>query len=337
MILITGATGFLGSHLMLLLLEENEHFVALYRNDASKQKSKMLFSILGKDDLFGKINWVQGDILDIPTLEIAFQNIKTVYHCAALISFDPKDEKLLRKINIEGTANVVNLCLDFKIEKLCYVSSISALGDLLDSKEKITETTEWNPELYHSDYAISKYGGEIEVWRGQQEGLNVIVVNPGVILGVTANWQEGSGKIFSSVAKQNCFYTKGSSGFVSVNDVVKIMFRLTKSSISNQKYIVVAENIIFKDLLNQISTNLEIQKPKFYANRFLTGLVWRLDWFVAALFFRDRQLSKMISKSLHSNELYENEKVIKALDYIFEPINITIQNTANYYNNVSTS
>jgi len=331
MVLVTGATGFLGSHLMIYLLENDEKVVAIYRDEIGIKKSKSLFSILKREALFEHIQWIEADILDIPALEIAFQNIKTVYHCAALISFDPKDENLLRKINIEGTANIVNFCLEFEVEKLCYVSSTSALGDLLDPKQKITETTEWNPEINHSDYAISKYGGEIEVWRGQQEGLNVVVVNPGVILGVTTNWQEGSGKIFASVAKQNYFYTNGSSGFISVNDVVKIMFELMKSNLKNKKYILVAENITFKALLDEIAENLAVVKPKFHANPLLIGIAWRLDWLISALFSKDRNLSRMMAKLLHSTDLYANEKIKKALNFEFESITDTIQNTAKYY------
>ncbi len=331
MVLITGATGFLGSHLMIHLLENEEKVAAIYRSEKAIEKSKALFLLLEKEYLFKNIQWIKADILDIPTLEIAFQNIKTVYHCAALISFDPKDENLLRKINIEGTANIVNFCLAFNIEKLCYVSSIAALGDLLDSKNNITETTEWNPEINHSDYAISKYGGEIEVWRGQQEGLNVVVINPGVILGVTTNWQEGSGKIFDTVAKKNNFYTEGSSGFIAVNDVVKIMYNLMKSELKNQKYILVAENIVFKDLLDEISINLNVKKPKYYANPFWTSIAWRLDWLIAKLFFKPRKLSKMMAKSLHSKDLYSNNKIKKSLNFEFESIKITLQNVSKYY------
>ena len=333
MVLVTGATGFLGSHLIIYLLENNEKITAIFRDENNIYKTKSLFYALKKEALFDKIRWVEADILDIPSLENAFQKIEYVYHCAALVSFNPKDEHLMRKINIEGTANVVNLCLAFKIKKLCYVSSIAALGDLRNDETIITETTEWNPEVNHSDYAISKYGGEIEVWRGQQEGLDVVVINPGIILGIATNWNQGSGKIFNSIARKITFYTTGTSGFVSINDVVKIMFSLMHSDLKNQKFIVVAENIIFKNLLFEIAAKLYVKKPKFYASKTLTSIAWRIDWLVSKLFFVKSKLSKSMAHSVHSKDLYANNKIKKALNYEFESISDTIQNTAEFYKN----
>src|SRR6218665_3918770 len=202
MILITGATGLVGSHLILHLLESSDSgsqkLRAIYRKDSSIARIQSLFSLYGKAHLFVQIEWIKADITDVPLLEIAFQNVTVVYHCAAHISFDPADEELLRKTNIEGTANIVNFSLEYGIKKLCYVSSIAALGDPKENEPIITEETEWNPEKPHSGYAISKYGAEMEIWRAQQEGLEVVVVNPGVILGPLF-WTAGSGEIYQNV------------------------------------------------------------------------------------------------------------------------------------------
>ena len=198
MILVTGGTGLVGAHLLLYLVENGENVRAIYRNLDTIQKTKSLFQQNQKIDLFQKIDWIEADILDIPSLKIVFENIDYVYHCAGHISFDPKDENSLRKTNIEGTANIVNFCIDNKVKKLCHVSSIAALGDLAQNETVVSETSEWNPEMCHSDYAISKYGAELEVWRGFQEGLEVVIVNPGVILGSTI-FDSGSGVIFSKV------------------------------------------------------------------------------------------------------------------------------------------
>lgn len=333
MVLVTGATGFLGSHLLIHLLENDENVRAIYRNENSIVKVKSLFSKLNNVDLFEKIDWIAADILDISTLEIAFQGIDYVYHCAALVSFDSKDEDLLRKINIEGTANIVNFCLEYKIKKLCYVSSIAALGDLLDFENTVTETTEWNPEKDHSDYAISKYGGEIEVWRAQQEGLDCIVINPGVILGITNNWNEGSGKIFKTISNGTHFYTKGTSGFVAVADVAKIMFQLIKSNHKNQKYIVVAENIVFQDLISLIADGLKVKKPTWEAKKWLLEWVWRIDWIRSNLFFQKRKLSKLMVKSLFSLDLYDNSKIKTTLDFKFKSVEDCIKQTCEFYLN----
>ena len=179
MILVTGGTGLVGAHLLLHLLENGEEKIrAIYRKSKQIEKTKSLFELYKKSDLFSKIGWIQADILDVPSLENAFEEVDYVYHCAGLISFNPDDENQLRKVNIEGTANIVNFCIDKKVTKLCHVSSIAALGNLTQNQTIITEETEWNPEVLHSDYAISKYGAEMEVWRGQQEGLQVVIVNP---------------------------------------------------------------------------------------------------------------------------------------------------------------
>src|SRR5690606_140364 len=183
MILVTGATGLVGSHLIVKLLQENEEVKAIYREEKSLSAVKNVFQYYNSESLFEKINWIKADITDIPSLEKTFEGIKKVYHCAAFISFDPNDKEKLMKINAEGTANIVNCCLDFKVEKLCYVSSVAALGDPTDKQHIITEETEYNPERLHNEYAISKYAAEMEVWRGFQEGLKVVIVNPGVIFG----------------------------------------------------------------------------------------------------------------------------------------------------------
>ena len=244
MILVTGATGLVGSHLMLQLLQDNQPVSAIYRTNHSIQNTRSVFALYGHEALFDRIDWIEADITDIPALEFAFRNIDYVYHCAACISFDPADEELLRKTNIEGTANVVNFCLQYGIKKLCYVSSIAALGDLKEGEQTITEETEWNPEKSHSDYAISKYGAEMEIWRGQQEGLEVVIVNPGVILGPLF-WESGSGEIFTRVANGLLFYTKGTTGFTTVEDVVTIMTKLMESDVHGERFIIISKNVSF--------------------------------------------------------------------------------------------
>ena len=321
MVLITGATGLVGSHLALNLLENNENVRAIYRTVSSIEKTKSLFALYKKEFLFEKIEWVQADVTDIPSLEIAFANMEYVYHCAALISFDPKDEKQLRKVNIEGTANIVNFCLEYDIKKLCYVSSIAALGDLKEHETIVNEETDWNPEKPHSDYAISKYGAEIEVWRGYQEGLPIIIVNPGVILG-PGFWKTGSGEIFTKVQKGLLFYTKGITGFVTVNDVVKIMSQLMKSKINGERYSVIAKNISFEKILTTIAKTLNVKSPSIYAKPWLTEIAWRIDWLASILFNRKKQMSRYMVQSLHSKNYISNEKVKIDLEFSFQNVEI---------------
>lgn len=308
MILVTGGTGLVGAHLLLHLIENGDAVRASYRNLESIQKTKNLFSLYKKESLFGKIDWIQADIIDIPSLETAFENIEYVYHCAALISFDPKDEETLRKTNIEGTANIVNFCLAYGVKKLCHLSSIAALGDLKEKETTITEETEWNPEKPHSDYAISKYGAEMEIWRGQQEGLNVLIVNPGVILG-PGFWNQGSGLLFKRIKEGFQFYTKGSTGFVAVKDVVRIARELMKSDALNERFTLISENSTFKEIENTIADALDVKKPKIHATPFLINILWRLDWFLATFFRQKRKLDRATAKASYTTALYSNEKI----------------------------
>jgi nucleoside-diphosphate-sugar epimerase len=331
MILVTGATGLVGAHLALHLLENGEENIrALYRNQKNIEKTKSLFDLYKKSELFSKINWTQGDILEVPSLEIAFENIDYVYHCAACISFNPDDEDQLRKVNIEGTANIVNFCIDKNIKKLCHVSSIAALGDLAQHETIITEATEWNPEISHSDYAISKFGAEMEVWRGQQEGLKVVIVNPGVIFG-PGFWQQGSGAFFTSIEKGIPFYTCGSSGYIAVTDVVTIMHQLMNSNCNGERFTLLSENRSYKDIIHTIAQKIGAKKPKIEAKSWLLSTAWRLDWLVSVIFRTKRKISKNAAQSLLNEEKISNEKIKSQLNYSFIPIDNYLSELAVYF------
>lgn len=320
MVLVTGGTGLVGAHLLLHLIENGENVRAIYRIESNIQKTKSVFELYKKADLFEKIEWLEADILDVPSLEIAFNNIDYVYHCAAFISFDPTDEEILRKTNIEGTANMVNFSLAKGIKKFCFVSSIAALGDLAPHETYITEETDWNPEKPHSDYAISKYGAEMEVWRAHQEGLDVIIVNPGVILGPipkTKSQQQGSAELYVKVKNGLPFYTLGSTGFISIDDVVKTMYQLMKSDIKNERFTLITDNVVFKDILNTIADVLKVKKPHFHAKPFLMNFLWIADGIFSTLFFQKRTITKATAKASYSKNLYSNEKIKTALGTVF--------------------
>jgi len=334
MILVTGATGLVGSHLLVQLAGNGEKILALYRNQSGIEKTRTLFKLYANEQLFDQIHWIYADITDIPSLEPAFANISKVYHCAALISFDPKDEEKLRKNNIEGTANVVNLCLAHAVKKLCYVSSIAALGDLKEHENTITEETEWNPEKPHSDYAISKFGAEMEIWRGFQEGLEVVIVNPGVILGPSPTmngWKNGSGEIFSRVANGLPFYTKGTTGFVSVTDVAKAMILLTDGNSNGERFILIAENKSFENIVKKIAAALKTKAPSIEAKRWMTAVSWRFDWFLSVFFGKKRTMSRNMALALHSTEPISNAKIKELIDFQFEPIDAVIDRVSKFY------
>jgi nucleoside-diphosphate-sugar epimerase len=307
MILVTGGTGLVGAHILLHLVENEEKIRALFRNQKNIEKTKSLFDLYQKENLFQKIEWTQGDITDIPSLEKAFMGIDYVYHSAGLISFNPKDENILRKTNIEGTANIVNFCLAKNVKKLCHLSSVAALGDLAEHENIVTEKIEWNPEKHHSDYAISKYGAEMEIWRGQQEGLKTVIINPGIILGPGFNSQ-GSGLLLSNVAKGLRFYTKGITGFVAVTDVVQVAIQLMKSDISNQRYILIANNFCYQDIINSMCDALKVKRPALSIKSWHLEIAWRIDKILSFLFLKQRSLTKDIAKAAYSRNFFSNKK-----------------------------
>ena len=331
MILVTGGTGLVGSHLLYQLSLENDTIRAIYRSNSNLKAVKNVFSYFSKDfeNLFNKIEWVEADITDVVALEKAFYNITEVYHAAALVSFDPKDYNKLRKINIEGTANIVNLSIENNIKKLCFVSSIAAVGKSINSKF-INENNEWDIEKSNYGYAISKYGAEIEVWRASQEGVPVVIVNPGVILGA-GFWNAGSGKIFSKIYKGFNFYTKGITGYVSVNDVVKAMLLLMKSNIKNERFILVAENISYQEIFNKIALKFNKKQPTIKITNYLSEIGWRLEKVKSILTGKPPLLTKHSAKSIHQKRYFSSEKIKTTLNFKFEPISKSISAICKLY------
>lgn len=331
MILVTGGTGLVGAHLLYRLASEQQKVRAIYRSKKSLKHTKNVFSCYteNSETLFNAIEWVKADIIDIPALTEVFKGITQVYHCAALVSFEPNKYYQLRQTNIEGTANLVNLSLSFSVEKFCHVSSIATLSDTLNQLP-ITEENIWNPEEDHNDYAITKYGAEMEVWRGSQEGLDVVIVNPGVILG-PGIWENGSGNLFKRAKKGLNYYTAGSIALVDVEDVVSAMLNLTNSDLKNERYILVAENWSYKKFTSALSNAVEAQPPQKLASKTLLNIVWRLDWLRHKLTGKKRQLTKRLTKTLITTKNYSSVKIKTALNYNFKAIDKSVINIGQHF------
>lgn len=331
MILVTGGTGLVGSHLLYKLVSANEKVRAIYRNEQKLEKVKKVFSYYtdNYNNLFDTIEWVEADILDIPSLNEAFKGISYVYHCAAVVSFEPNKQYSLRKVNIEGTANIVNFCISNNVKKLCYVSSIATLGSALNNKP-IDEKTIWNAEIDNSIYAITKYGAEMEVWRGTQEGLDAVIVNPGVILGAGI-WNEGTGSLFKKAHKGLNYYTPGTVALISVEDVVSIMIALIKSDIKNERFVIVGENWTLKKFLQVLAKSVNKTPPNKLVPFWMLKILWRLDWLKYSFTGKPRKLTKHLSISLASETYYSSEKIKSVLNFEFRPIDQTISSVGNLY------
>ena len=334
MILVTGGTGLVGSHLLFELLKDNTSTItAIYRDDSNIAHIETIFSYYVSPTeataMYKRINWLKADILDITDLNFAFKGITHVYHSAAMISYDVKKEKRMRKINIEGTANIVNMCLSHKVEKLCYVSSIAALGSELENVF-ITEESPWNPETPHSSYSWSKYGGEMEVWRGSQEGLNVVIVNPGVIIG-PGFWDAGSGQLFKKVANGLSFTPTLTTGFVDVLDVVKPMIYLMTSEISNERFTLVSENKGFDTVLNLVAQSLHKKEPKYKLKKWMVAIGWVFQYLGRMLLGRPQTITIQRVSRISNTSLYSSEKLKRAIGYDFKPVAASIRETALFY------
>jgi dihydroflavonol-4-reductase len=330
MILVTGATGFVGAHLLYQLVETNEHVRAIYRSEKTIEKVTEVFSLYGANaSLISKIEWFKADITDVPSMIPAFYGVKKVYHCAAFISFNPKDYREMRKVNIHGTAIIVNLSIDAKVNKICFVSSIASIGNSIYG-EPSTEENEWNPQADNSGYSITKFGAEMEVWRASQEGVDVVIVNPGIILG-GGFWNAGSGKIFTKIFHGLKFYTEGKTGFVGVKDVVKTMVFLTNSTIKNERFILVSENKSYKEVFFLIADALKKKRPYKRIHRWKMELLWRGSSFLSIITGKEPLLSKYAAKSANSTSLYTSKKVQEILPFKFQTIEAVVKEVSENY------
>lgn len=326
MIFVTGGTGILGSHLLLHLSKSESAIRALYRSADRIERTKSLFKYYNPETWetqFSKIEWVQGDIIDITELIEQMEGAKHVYHCAGLVSFHPKDFNALIKINREGTENVVNACLHHNVEKLCHVSSTAAIGE--GEKKTINEETKWKNTPTNSAYGISKYSAEREVLRGIEEGLNAVIVNPCVIFGA-GSWNESSLTIFKTVKKGIGYYPPGANATVDARDVAEIMNLLMDSEINGERFLCTGSNQTFKDLMTSIAEELKVKKPTKPVGRFTVNFVRRILSFTKRISGSRSDVTRETVNNLFATKAYDNSKVKNALDFEFRDLQEQVRN-----------
>ncbi len=321
MILVTGGTGLLGSKLLKRLIKDGEKVRAICRKSSRFDQIKEI-----KD----KIEWVEADVLDVPSLEIAMKDIKQVYHCAAMVSFNPSKRKAMYQINIEGTANIVNVALSANIDRLVHVSSIAALGRVKDGA-KIDESTMWEDSSDNSHYSITKYRSEQEVWRGIAEGLNAVIVNPSVILG-EGNWKTDSSSFFANVHKGMPFYPVGCNGFVDSQDVVDAMVYLMERGVSGERFILSAKNIYYKDLFFMMADQFNKKRPSLPLTKIIGALIWRIVSVHSFIMGKTPVITKETVNTISKKYFYDNSKIIAA-GFNFRPPSETIMRCCKAYLN----
>lgn len=330
MILVTGGTGFVGSYLLYSLINDGCEVKALHREASSFAETKRVFGYMSNDPekLFGQIQWVKGDLLDIYSLTEALKGIDEVFHCAAIISFNPHERAKMVKCNIDGTSNLVNACLVQGVRKFCHVSSIAALGRA-ENDGFIDEKTQWKPSRNNSGYAISKYGAEREVWRGAAEGLQVVIVNPSVILGA-GEPSQSSVRLFYAIRKYSRFYTNGMNGYIDVRDVVKIMRMLMESSITNKRFVVNSQNLTYYELFGLIAEHCKTRMPQIRIPGFALSLAWRIEKLRSLI---TRKLPLVTHETVRTSTnyyRYSSIEIENTLKIKFIPIRQTIEDMCKF-------
>jgi dihydroflavonol-4-reductase len=331
MILVTGSTGLLGSHVVVELLRKGYEVRAMYRDEARKE---VVFRLLEfyypseKASLLQKLSWFKGNILDLVDVEESLIGVSKVVHCAALVSFHRRDFNNLFKVNRKGTENMINFALNASVNQFVHVSSTAAIGSDSPLNDGIKrESNLWNPNDEVSGYSLSKFSAEKEVWRASEEGLSVSIVNPSLMFG-PGSWNESSLQIFRTLNNGLGFYTKGSNAFVDVRDVTKLIIRLIETEKTGQRYLVTGTNLSFKQLFDQICKQLNVKAPSKLASPFLTTLAWRLSRVLAKFQGKRPTITKESARSSQSESKFSNEKLLKDFpDFEFTKLEDTIDTT----------
>ena len=330
MVFITGATGFLGAHLLFHLVKANEEVLALKRPTGNLDYIRDVFRTYGEGEekLLEKVQFVDGDVLDYQSLLNINYPIERIFHLAAMVSFVPADKEKVLTTNVYGTSNVVNFALEKQIPEIIYVSSVGAL-DPVSEEHTITEENFGNNPERNSNYARSKFQSELEIWRGVEEGLKAIVVNPSIILGPGMK-DDGPGKIFKAVKKGLGFYPAGVTGFVDVRDTCRVILELMRNGVFNERFIVNEGNYSYKKLLSRIASDYNVSPPAKQLRPMWTSLFYKLDWLKTFLTGTKRLISKELHRSMHSKSKFSNAKVKSELNFDFIPIEQTLQDSIEF-------
>lgn len=332
MILVTGGTGLTGSHLLLELTKRGYAVRATKRSTSSVDFVRKIFSLYtsNTDELLKNIEWLDADLLDYNALHEATRGVETVYHTGAVVSFNPKDAGSIGETNIRGTANLVDACIQNGVKTLCHVSSIASLGEP-NEHGLIDESCLWTKTKGKSAYSKSKFYGEMEVWRGAEQGLRVIIVNPAVILG-PGRWDSGSGQLFSRISRGMPFYTDGITGYVDVRDVSRAMILLSDNpKVKNERFILCSQNLDYKEIFSLIAQNIGQKLPRIEVKPWMVKNAYPVITLVGSLIGKGTAISRENLNAAFSKTFYSAEKVKQRIDFTFIPISDSIRFIGEIY------
>jgi len=327
MVLVTGGTGLVGTHILIELLQKHNKVKAIKRKSSKLSLTKRVFIYYNVEHLFKNIIWLDADILDTASLEKAMEGIEIVYHSAAIVSYNKKVYKKMYNANVLGTANIVNVALSSKVKKIGFISSIATLGQNIGSISN--ENNKWQRHKNNSYYSVTKYAAEQEIYRGIQEGLDAVIVNPGIIFG-PSSWSRSSTSIFNKVFKGFKFYPIGSSGFVDARDVSRGIIQLTESNISSERYIIIGENLSFKYVFDEIALAFNKPAPSIKANKLMLNLTWIIAKIVSLITFKPPFITKGTALATSRIQVYDNSKIKSELNFNFTSIKDSIANTTTF-------
>ena len=320
-VLVTGGTGFLGAYIISQLMENGYAVRAIHRN------GPMPFFL--PDAIREKVEWVRCDIRDPLGLEDAMAGVDAVIHAAAKVSFLKKERREMYSVNIDGTAHVVNAALTRQVPRFVHVSSVAALGRT--NGGEVSEEKSWEDSKYNTNYAISKFYGEMEVWRGIGEGLRGVIVNPSTILGY-GDWNHSSCALFRNAWREFPWYTEGINGFVDVTDAAKAIVRLLETNIIGQRFILNGDNWSFRHLFTTIAREFGKKPPSREATPFLAGIAWRVEKIKSLLNGKPSLLTRESARVATSSTFFDNSKVLRQLpDFCFTPLEETIRAACQAY------
>jgi dihydroflavonol-4-reductase len=318
MILVTGASGIVGHFVVISLVEAGHKIRAIKR--ANSKISRL-------DQWSDQIEWVDADVLDLTVLEKAFAGVERVVHCAALVSFHQEDKEGMMTVNVEGTANMVNLALKNNVKKFVHISSVAALGRK-PGTDFIDEDIKWEASENNSNYGESKYLGELEVWRAQEEGLNTVILNPSIVLG-PGDWESSSMQLFKYVKQGRVFYPDGQMNYIDVRDLANIIEQLLFNEINTERFILNSGKAYYKDVFNLISKHFDKPAPRYKVTYALLTFAYIFDTIKSRLLGQKPILTKESMRLSKMNYFYSNEKVKKALNYNFKELDESIEWTCN--------
>jgi dihydroflavonol-4-reductase len=346
MILVTGGTGFVGAYIICRLLKQGKKERATRRTNSRMEEFEMICTVNGISSIeLENLSWHHADILNTVELEDAFKGVDEVIHAAAIVSFLPGDKYKLLQNNITGTANMVNLSIDLGIKKFGYLSSVAALGRKAEDKKTapgsiptaigenisyIDENTKWEESEHNTNYAVSKYQSELEVWRGAAEGLNVVILNPGIIIGA-CDFSRNTGKMFDMAYHGLKFYTPGITGFVDVRDVAQVITVLMDRDIFNERFVMVGGNLEFRKLYELAAGALNKPKPVYDTPRWMAGLGYRAFGLMSKFTGKPPLITKETTNAAYNKFFYDNSKIRKTLNFEFTPLEETIRWTCEWY------